>query len=94
MFDQEQSRQEWAESLSKLLVESKEAVAVARRQGQQTLSQAEGADFALRYDRLLEAGYRANPPPAEPPLKKRGRRKQSKSRNLLGRLRDHKQEVW
>lgn len=93
LFVQEQYEQDWADGLSKLLVEIKEAGEIAQQQGQQALSQAHIADFESRYERLLEAGYRANPPPAEPPPKKRGRKKQSKPRNLLDRLRAHKQEA-
>ena len=92
-FVQEQYEQDWAEGLSKLLVEIKDAGEIAQQQGQQSLSTAQIAGFEVRYNRLLEAGYRANLPPAEPPPKKRGRKKQSKPRNLLDRLRDHKQEV-
>jgi transposase len=92
-FVHEQYEQGWADGLSKLLIEIKEAVQVAQQQGHQALSQAQIGDFEWRYDRLLKAGYEANPPPAEPPPKKRGRKKQSKPRNLLDRLRDHKQEV-
>jgi transposase len=92
-FVHEQYEQDWAEGLSKLLSEIKKAVEVAQQQGQQALGQAQIADFEARYDQLLEIGYRANPPPADPPPKKRGRKKQSKPQNLLGRLRDHKQEV-
>ena len=93
LFVHEQYEQDWADDLSKLLGEIKKAVEVAQQQGQPALSQAQIVDFESRYDRLLEAGYRANPPPAEPPPKKRGRKKQSKPQNLLDRLRDHKQEV-
>jgi transposase len=93
LFVQEQYQQKWADGLSQLLVEIKEAREVAQQQGQPALSPPQIADFELRYDRLLEAGYRANPPAPEPPAKKRGRKRQSKPRNLLDRLRDHKQEV-
>jgi transposase len=93
LFVHEQYEQDWADDLSKLLVEIKEACELAEQRGRQALSQTQIVDFESRYDRLLEAGYGANPPPAEPPPKKRGRKKQSKPRNLLDRLRDHKQEV-
>jgi transposase len=93
VFVHEQYEQDWAEDLSKLLVEIKETVETAQQQGQQALSQAQMTDLESRYDRLLEAGYRTNPLPAEPPPKKRGRKKQSKPRNLLDRLRDHKEEA-
>jgi transposase len=93
LFVREQYEQNWAEDLSKLLVEIKDAGEIAQQQGQQALSQGQIADFESRYDRLLEEGHRANPPPAEPPPKKRGRKKRSKPQNLLDRLRDHKQEA-
>ena len=93
LFVQEQYEQDWADGLSKLLVEIKEAGEIAQQQGQPALSQAQIADFEARYDQLLAAGYRANPPPPDPPPKRRGRKKQSKPQNLLDRLRDHKQEV-
>ena len=93
LFVREQYGQDWAEDLSKLLVEIKDVREIAQQQEQQTLSQVQIADFQSRYDRLVEEGHRANPPPTEPPPKKRGRKKQSKPRNLLDRLQDHKQEV-
>jgi transposase len=93
LFVREQYEQDWAEGLAKLLIEIKDVVAITQRQGQPALSQAQLADFEARYDRLIEAGHRANPPPAEPPPKQRGRKKQSKPKNLLDRLQAHKQEV-
>jgi transposase len=92
-FTHEQYGQPWAESLAKLLVEIKDAVEEARLQGRSTLTAVQVTDFEARYDRLMEQGYEVNPPPAEPVPKRRGRTKQSKPRNLLNRLRDHKPEV-
>jgi transposase len=50
--------------------------------------------FLKDYERIVEAGYAQNPVaelPAGP--KPRGRRKQSKARNLLDRFRDHPSEI-
>ena len=92
-FVYEQYHQTWAQELAKLLVEIKDSVEIAQQQGQMTLTSAQLADCEARYDQLLAAGYQANPPPAEPAPKKRGRKKQSKPQNLLDRLRDHKHAV-
>jgi transposase len=93
LFVQEQYAQDWSEGLAKLLVEIKDTVQLTQRQGQTALSPAQLADFEARYDRLIEEGQHANPPPAEPPPKQRGRRKQSKPKNLLDRLQAHKSQV-
>jgi len=93
VFVYEQYQQEWADELSKLLIEIKKAVEVAQQQGQTALSPAQLVDFDWRYGELLKKGYEANPPPEEPPPHKRGRKKQSKPQNLLDRLRDRKPEV-
>ena len=52
------------------------------------------AAFVARYRALLADGYAANPPPERTPAgPRRGRLKQSKARNLLGRLATHEAEV-
>ncbi|HUW11075.1 MAG TPA: IS66 family transposase [Anaerolineae bacterium] len=93
VFIEEQYEQEWAGGMIKLLVEVKEAVESAKMRGQIALPERQQADFEERYDQLIAQGLRANPPPPGPPAKKRGRKKQSKAKNLLDRLRDHKREV-
>ena len=50
------------------------------------------ARLESRYRHLLAEGFAANPPP-EPVLGQKGRRKQSKARNLLERLSCHQSEV-
>jgi transposase len=80
--------------MAKLLVEIKAAVDGARPVHSQ-LPEAKRAELAMRYDRVIEEGLKAQPPPvcaAEQP-QKRGRVKQSPPKNLLDRLVAHKREV-
>jgi transposase len=93
VFIAEQYEQPWAEEMIELLVEIKEAVEGAKKQEQIALADQRQADFEARYDQLIAQGLQANPPPPEPLVKKRGRKKQSKAKNLLDRLQGHKREV-
>lgn len=49
--------------------------------------------FVTRYRSVVDAGYAQNPDAFGQAPKRRGRRKQSKSRNLLERFRDHPDEI-
>ena len=93
VFIAEQYEQKWAEGMIELLVEIKDAVEGAKTQAQIALTDQQQADFEARYDQLIAQGLEANPPPPDPPVKKRGRKKQSKPKNLLDRLQGHKREV-
>ena len=86
-FLHEEQQQSWAGEMKEVLLDIKAAVAQARAQGRSHLHPLEVADWKARYRAVLAQGYQANPPP-DPPAEagKRGRRKQSKARNLLDRL--------
>ena len=89
----EQEQQGWAAAMSELLLEAKEA-SEATAENHLAKDSAELASIHLRYDALIAEGLARNlPPPETSAKKKRGRRKQSKAKNLLDRLRDFKAEV-
>jgi transposase len=88
----EHHTQAWAKDFLSLLTNMKEKVDTAKSLGQSTLSALQVAVFEQVYDRIVELGERANPPPTRQP-NQRGRLKQSPARNLLDRLIKYKAEV-
>jgi len=86
--------QGWVKKLMDLLLEIKSAVEKAITKIKTRLSAKTLANFSSRYDALLKQGFKLNPAEAKPGQKaKRGRPKQSFAKNLLDRLRDHKEAV-
>jgi hypothetical protein len=73
----------WAKDLAELLLEIKEDVATARKQGQVFLPAEHQIEDESRYLSLLEQGLATNPPSAELEHKKRGRQPQSPAKNLI-----------
>jgi len=89
----EQEQQGWATSMIELLLEAKETCE-ATSENCLAEDSDELASIRLRYDALITNGLAQNlPPPETSKKKKRGRRKQSKAKNLLDRLRDFKTEA-
>lgn len=92
-FLSEVLHQAWAGEMITLLLDLKHAVEQARSQEHIHLHPLEVHDWKTRYVALLAEGYQANPLPAEPPPKRKGRRKQSPARNLLDRLSTQQEAV-
>ncbi|MCJ7483744.1 MAG: IS66 family transposase [Thermodesulfovibrionales bacterium] len=95
LFLQERYPQKWIEPLIALLLKIKKKVEKAQRKNRTELSQTQKADYFAQYDKLIQQGLRANPPPNAISRKpgQRGRLKQSPARNLLLRLKEHKAAV-
>lgn len=90
-FVEEEHGQKWAGRMKALLLEIEEAVREEAASGRTALAPERARKFGVRYQRLLEAGLKANPPPLR--TGKKGRPKQTKGKNLVDRLEKHRREV-
>jgi transposase len=90
-FVEEEHKQQWAGRMKRLLMEVKKAVGEEVASGGTRLEPQRVKEFERRYQQLVEAGLKANPPPAR--TGKRGRPKQSKGKNLVDRLQKHREAV-
>ena len=89
----EQNQQEWPKDMIDLLIETKKAVEEKKTVANQ-LDPTQTRSFEERYDQIIEKGLAENPPPiSRGQPGKRGRKKQSKTKNLLDRLNTHRREV-
>jgi transposase len=86
------SKQRWARSMQKLLETLYKTKRELMEQGIGCAPKEMQADFSRQYDRILERAFSRNPF-QEPKVKKRGRPKKEKVRNLIERLRDLKDDV-
>jgi len=86
----ELTEQKWAQDMIELLLEIKKRVD-EQKQLLEALCPGEINDFEKRYMAIVAQGYRDNPPPE--PVKKRGRKKEGRARNMLNRLSLHRHEV-
>lgn len=95
LFLLERYPQKWVQDLIELLSKIKEKVEALKRKAKTGLSVRQANAFSTAYDELIKKGLRANPAPKEHNRKpgQRGRLKQSPARNLLLRLREHKEAV-
>ncbi len=94
IFVSEQYHQTWAQEMIDCLLDIKTLVDEKKTMVDR-LTAEEIAQFEQRYDRILGKGFLENPspPPSESLRKKRGRKKQSKPKNLLDRLSEDKAET-
>lgn len=94
-FITDQYEQPWADEMSRLLYDIKAEVAAVADEADhaQSLAPDRLAHYETAYDVILQRGFEANPPPENPPVKKRGRPKQSPPKNLLDRLDKHRSGV-
>jgi transposase len=90
-FVEEEHHQRWAARMKGLLWEIEESVGKEIARGGRSLAPETVEGFQGRYERLLAAGFRANPPPKR--TGNRGRARQTKGKNLLDRLDKHRSEV-
>jgi transposase len=77
------------------LLKIKKKVEMTQRKHQTELSERQQTIYFAQYEKLIQQGLRANPPPNATSRKpgQRGRLKQSPARNLLLRLKEHKAAV-
>ena len=85
-FLAEEQHQDWAAQMKDLLLSMKEAVEQARAEGRSALHPLEVADRQTQYQTILLQAEAAQPRELSPPVKVKGRHKQSAARNLLDRL--------
>jgi transposase len=92
IFLVEQYQQGWAGELLDLLLAIKQAVETARQNDWNALPPEQLLAFETKYKHLVDQGEQTNPLSARADGQ-RGRVKQSPARNLLDRLRDHREKI-
>jgi len=93
VFLWEEQGQKWAKAMIDHLLDIKEAVTTAGAAGLTALPPSDQERFLKGYERIVQTGYAQNPVGVAQGPKRRGRRKQSKARNLLDRFRDHPDSI-
>src|SRR5215211_4207488 len=95
LFLLERYPQKWVQELIDLLSKIKEKVQAVKQKAETVLRVRQANAFRKAYEELVKKGLRANPSSKKSSRKpgQRGRLKQSPARNLLLRLREHKEAV-
>ena len=89
VFEYEQNSQKWAGEMINLLLKIKEKVRIKKEKKHNCLSQYYIQTFEKEFERILNLGFKNNPYQKKEEGK-RGRSKQTSSRNLLDRLSEYK----
>lgn len=92
LFILERYEQSWAQDMITLLLDIKAEVQAAPPDWR-ALPPDRLAHYQQRCTDLLQQGFKANPPPADPPPKRRGRTAQLPPKNLLDRLDKYQTQV-
>jgi Transposase IS66 family. len=96
-FAEEQIERQWAGEMKQLLQEIKHQVEQAKAQKQRVLTRPQLEHYEQRYQQILQTGTEeekaAEQKEPPPPSGRRGRNKQSKSKNLLDRLARYQEET-
>ena len=93
VFLHEELDQHWAAQMHRCLLDMKRAVDGAKAQGQERLPGGTMEALLRRYQSIVAYGEIEAPPPEPSPVRKRGKPKKGKSRMLLERFRDRRQEI-
>lgn len=88
----EQDKQQWPQEMIDLLLEIKKTMEETKVTANQ-LDPAQLKNFEERYSQIIENGLAERPLIIQDQPGKRGRKKQSKAKNLLDRLNEHRLEV-
>lgn len=90
----ENYEQEWSGEMAELLLAIKECVDETRETSD-SLTADQIRDFEMMYDYITKMGLEENPPPLDLDTKpkRRGRKKQTKPKNLLDRFVDYKGDI-
>ena len=91
VFAEEQLKQSWAKNMNQLLQDAYVYSKASKGHGGNKSKHG----WHVRYGRIIAEGYRENPQIDDPPgtKKKRGRKKKTKSRNLLERMEKYRDEI-
>ncbi|MGH7889715.1 MAG: IS66 family transposase, partial [Thermodesulfobacteriota bacterium] len=92
-FLEEELSEKWAGKMKSLLREIKCEVEKARDKGKAELDESEIKEFENRYEKILKQGQARERKKPALATGKRGRKKQSKSKNLLDRLSRYRKET-